>query len=50
MCISTASEKSHIEATPGTCGGKPRMTSTRIRVQDVVFWTEDGRSPDEIKP
>ena len=24
------------------------MTGTRIRVQDIVFWTEEGRSPDEI--
>ena len=46
--MSTASEKSHIEANPGTCGGKPRIAGPRIRVQDVVFWTEEGRSPDEI--
>ena len=46
--MATAFEKSHIEATPGTCGGKPRIAGTRIRVQDVVFWTEEGRSPDEI--
>jgi len=46
--MATASEKSHIEVTPGTCGGKPRIAGTRIRVQDVVFWTEEGRSPDEI--
>jgi uncharacterized protein (DUF433 family) len=46
--MATAFEKSHIEVTPGTCGGKPRIAGTRIRVQDVVFWTEEGRSPDEI--
>ncbi|MGB6043335.1 MAG: DUF433 domain-containing protein [Pirellulales bacterium] len=38
----------HIESTPGTCGGKPRVSGTRIRVQDIVLWTEQGRSPDEI--
>jgi len=38
----------HIEITPGTCGGKPRIAGTRIRVQDVVIWTEKGLSPDEI--
>ncbi|MCO6454093.1 MAG: DUF433 domain-containing protein [Pirellulaceae bacterium] len=38
----------HIVETPGTCGGKPRVTGTRIRVQDIVLWTEQGRSPDEI--
>ena len=26
----------HIEATPGTCGGKPRITGTRITVADVA--------------
>ena len=25
----------HIVATPGTCGGKPRIAGTRIRVQDI---------------
>ena len=38
----------HIESTLGTCGGKPRITGTRIRVQDIVVWTEAGKSPDEI--
>lgn len=38
----------HIEITPGTCGGKPRIAGTRIRVQDIVIWTERGLSPDEI--
>lgn len=46
--MATAPEKSHIESTPGTCGGKPRIAGTRIRVQDIFFWTEEGRSPDEI--
>jgi uncharacterized protein (DUF433 family) len=38
----------HIDETPGTCGGKPRIAGTRIRVQDIVLWTEQGRSPDQI--
>ncbi len=28
--------KQHIEITPGTCGGKPRIAGHRIRVQDIV--------------
>ncbi|HEX4652394.1 MAG TPA: DUF433 domain-containing protein, partial [Granulicella sp.] len=39
----------HIELTPGTCGGKPRVAGSRIRVQDVVVWHERmGLSADEI--
>ena len=38
----------HIDQTPGTCGGKPRIAGTRIRVQDIVLWIEQGRSPDQI--
>jgi uncharacterized protein (DUF433 family) len=30
------------------CGGKPRIAGTRIRVQDILVWTEQGQSPDEI--
>jgi len=30
------------------CGGKPRIVGHRIRVQDIVLWTEEGRSADEI--
>ncbi|MCZ6679876.1 MAG: DUF433 domain-containing protein [Candidatus Poribacteria bacterium] len=41
--------KSHIEITPGTCGGKPRIAGHRIRVQDIVIDYEHwGRSPEEI--
>ncbi len=25
----------HVDATPGVCGGKPRIAGTRIRVQDI---------------
>jgi uncharacterized protein (DUF433 family) len=44
----TATGNSHIEITPGTCAGKPRIAGHRIRVQDIVLWTEDGESADEI--
>lgn len=46
--MATAPEKCHVETTAGTCGGRPRIAGTRIRVQDVVVWTEQGQSPDEI--
>lgn len=40
---------SHIEITPGVCGGKPRIAGTRIRVLDiVVFYEHHGLSPDQI--
>ena len=38
----------HIESTPDICGGKPRIADTRIRVQDIVLWTEMGDSVDDI--
>jgi uncharacterized protein (DUF433 family) len=39
----------HIVSTPGTCGGKPRIAGTRIRVQDIYVWYElQGQSVDEI--
>ena len=39
----------HIEITPGVCGGRPRIAGHRIRVQDIVVYTEvHGQSPDEI--
>ena len=39
----------HIEITPGTCGGKPRIAGHRITVQNVVVWHERmGMSPEEI--
>jgi uncharacterized protein (DUF433 family) len=41
--------KEHIDATPGICGGKPRIAGHRIRVMDVVVCHEQqGMSPDEI--
>ena len=41
-------EKRHIEVTPGVCGGRARIAGHRIRVRDIVLWTEQGRSPDQI--
>jgi uncharacterized protein (DUF433 family) len=38
----------HIESTPGVRSGKPRIKGTRICVSDVVIWTEQGQSPEEI--
>jgi len=39
----------HIEITPGTAGGKPRIANHRITVQDIVVWHEwVGLSADEI--
>src|SRR2546423_1610160 len=39
----------HIVSTPDTCGGKPRIRGTRVRVKDVVLWHERmGMSPEEI--
>jgi uncharacterized protein (DUF433 family) len=39
----------HIAKTPDTCGGRPRIAGTRIRVQDVVFWHEQrGMPPEQI--
>ena len=39
----------HIVCTPGTCGGRPRVAGTRIRVQDIALWHEaDGLAPEEI--
>lgn len=37
-----------IEITPGTCSGRPHIAKTRIRVQNIVLWTEMGKCPDEI--
>jgi uncharacterized protein (DUF433 family) len=40
-------ERRYIVVTPGVCGGRARIAGQRIRVQDVVLWTEQGRSPDQ---
>lgn len=46
--MDTSLEKQHVVKTPGTCGGKARIAGHRIRVQDIVLWNEEGRSPEEI--
>ncbi|MCL2640009.1 MAG: DUF433 domain-containing protein [Phycisphaerales bacterium] len=47
--VFAGSEKSHIQRTPGVCGGRPCIAGTRIRVQDIYQWHEkQGKSPDEI--
>jgi uncharacterized protein (DUF433 family) len=43
-----STQHAYIVSTPGTCGGKPRVDGTRIRVQDIALWTEQGQSADEI--
>jgi uncharacterized protein (DUF433 family) len=41
--------REHIVSTPETCGDKPRIAGTRIRVKDVVIWHDrQGLSPPEI--
>ena len=47
--MSTKTLDQRIEITPGITGGKPRITGTRITVQNIVIWHEMmGRSVDEI--
>ena len=39
----------HIELTPDTAGGKPRIRGRRITVQDIAIWHERlGKGADEI--
>ena len=33
-------DRPRIVATPGTCGGAPRIDGTRIKVQNVLVWHE----------
>jgi uncharacterized protein (DUF433 family) len=41
--------REHIVRTPGTCWGKPRITGTRIKVEQIVLWHErQGLTPAEI--
>ena len=38
-----------ITRTPGVCGGKARIAGHRVRVLDVVSWTEaQGMTPEQI--
>jgi uncharacterized protein (DUF433 family) len=39
----------NIQQTPGTCGGKPRIAGTRIKVSLIATLSERNRmTPDEI--
>ena len=47
--MSNGTHNGHIVATPGTNGGRPRIDGTRIRVQDVAVWSEEGgKTPAQI--
>jgi uncharacterized protein (DUF433 family) len=48
MSTSHQTAIAHVVATPGTCGGAPRIEGTRIRVSQIVRMTEQGLSADEI--
>ncbi len=37
-----------IEATPGICGGRPRIAGTRVPVHRVAAYFRMGYSPEEI--
>ena len=38
----------HIEQTAGVRSGKPCIVGTRVTVADVVLWSDQGMSPDEL--
>lgn len=39
----------YIVKTPGTCGGKPRIAGTRIKVEFIYEWVEKmGMAPAEV--
>ena len=41
--------REHIVATPETCGGRPRIAGSRVRVKDVVIMHErQGMGPEAI--
>jgi len=47
--MTTKTLDQHIEVTPGTAGGKPRIAGHRITVQNIAIWHERiGKSADEI--
>ncbi len=40
---------SHIESTPGTLGGRPRIAGRRIRIQDIAVWhVRQGQAVESI--
>ena len=38
----------HIVKEPGYCGGQAAIDSTRVRVNNVVFFHEEGKTPEQI--
>ena len=47
--MTTQSLDRHIVATPGTLGGKARVASRRISVEDIAIWhVRLGKTVDEI--
>lgn len=47
--MSSRTLSDHIELTPDTAGGKPRIRGRRLTVQDIAIWHERlGKSADEI--
>jgi uncharacterized protein (DUF433 family) len=40
----TRTEHPHIVMTPGTCGGRPRIDGTRISVESIARYENDGVS------
>ncbi len=47
--MESALEKRHIESRPDTCGGRPCIAGTRIRVQDIYVSHElQGMTLNEI--
>ena len=44
-----ASGANRITRTPGVCGGRTRIDGHRVRVLDIVVWSEhQGMTPDDI--
>lgn len=38
----------HIVKEPGYCGGKAAIDHTRVRVNNVIFLHQEGKTPQEI--
>jgi uncharacterized protein (DUF433 family) len=49
MATTPAVSKEHIEITPGTCGGRPRIARTRITVDLIAqLCLTNGQTPRQI--
>ena len=47
--MSSKALEDHIQPTPDTAGGRPRIRGRRITVQDIAIWHERlGKGADEI--